>query len=249
MVILVIKAWSTAMRFLTLFACLLATTGCAAFPPAQMRLPPSLAEFGIRMPVEGISGWTRGRFRAGEFSGTYERSEERLAFFDTFIRNSGHSDFQIEGPAISSTIEAECRMRERVLDFGIAEFTPKRMAYRCQFTADGYAMRARFELQEVRSGIGGALNRRARRGEIALGGEILQIRSVHRLEGSPLEMATPIGYLFEQRGRDVGALELNGAPVIVLADDIDEGVVRTMTIAAMALAIFWDPANSALSDI
>lgn len=237
------------MRLLALLTLPVLVSACAAFPPAQMRLPPPLAEQSVQIPVEGIGGWTRGRFRAGGFSGDYERSENRLAFFDTFIRNSGHSQFAIAGPGISSTIEAGCRMHERALDFGIVAFTPKRMAYRCELTADGRAIPARFELQEVRTGLGGALNVRERRGEIALGGETVQIRSVHKLVGSPIEMANPIGYVFEQNGRPVGAVEINGTPVVTIADFADEGLVRTIIVAAMALAIFWDPANNALDEI
>lgn len=237
------------MRIPFILACTLLAAGCTAFPPAEMRLPPALSENASRMPIDGIGGWTRGRFRAAAYAGAYTRSEERLSFFDTFVRNSGHTDFVIEGPGISSTIEADCRMKERLLDFGFAEFTPKRMSYRCQFTADGRAIPARFELQEVRSGLGGALNRRERRGEIALGGETVQIRSVHKLSGSPIEMANPIGYLFEQHGRPVGAVEVNGSPVIFVTGEADQGLSRTIVIAAMALAIFWDPANSALDEI
>lgn len=231
---------------LALLALPLLTGGCAAIRPVEMRLPSALAANSARLPVEGIGGWTHGRFRTGDYTGGYERSEERLAFFDTFIRNSGHADFTIAGPGISSTIEAACRMRERVLDLDIMEFTPGPMAFRCEFTADGRAIPARFELQEVRSGIGGALSREERRGEIALGGEIVQIRSVHKLEGSPIEMASPIGYVFEQDGRPVGAVEINGSPVIFVGDLTDQGLARTITVGAMALAIFWDPANSAL---
>lgn len=237
------------MRRLSFLAVPLLASACTAFPSAEMRLPPSLEEHSARLPIEGVGGWDHGRFRTGDYFGGYERSEERLAFFDTFIRNSGHSDFVIEGPGISSTIEAGCRMRERVLDFGIVEFTPKRMSYRCEFTADGRAIPARFELQEVQTGLGGALNRRERRGEIALGGETVQIRSIHNLVGSPIEMANPIGYVFEQYGRSVGAVEVNGSPVIFIADQTDDGLSRTITVGAMALAIFWDPANSALDEI
>lgn len=223
-------------------------SGCAAFPPVEMRLPQSLAEQSMRMPVEGIGGWTHGRFRVGEWSGGYERSEERLAFFETLIRNSGHSEFVIEGPGISSTIEARCRMRERVLDLEVLEFTPQRMSYRCEFTSEGRSFPARFEVQEVRSGLGGALSRRERRGEIALGGETVQVRSVHRLAGSSIEMATPIGYLFEQHEHPVGAVEINGTPIIFIEDPMDESLARTIAVGAIALAIFWDPANSALGD-
>ena len=236
------------MRAPFLLALAFLTGGCSAIRPAEMRLPPMLAAHSARLPVEGIGGWTHGRFRAGGYAGGYERSEERLAFFDHFIRNSGHADFTIAGPEISSTIEAACRMRERVLDLGGLEFTPGPMAYRCAFTADGRAIPARFELQAVRSGIGGALLREERRGEIALGGEIVQIRSVHGLAGSPVETASPIGYVFEQDGRPVGAVELNGSPVIFIGAAANEGLARTIMVGAVALALFRDPADSALDE-
>lgn len=237
------------MRWMLNSLFVLATAGaCSGFMPAEMRLPNNLAIESARLPVEGLGGWTHGRFRTGDWSGGYERSEERLAFFDTDIRNSGYSKFTIAGPGISSTIEGHCRMRERILDFGFAEFKPKPMTYRCAFTADGRAIPARLELQEVRARVGGALNRSERRGEIALGGETVQIYSVHKLAGSPIEMASPIGYVFEKRGRAVGAVELNGAPVLYIEDLTDEGLARTITIGAIALAAFWDSANSALGE-
>lgn len=236
------------MRTSLIFAVSLLASACSSLPPAQMRLPPALAQQSAPIPVEGIGGHTNGRFYAGAWQGTYQRSEERLAFFDTFVTNRGHSQFIVEGPGISWTIEARCRMREKVLDFEFAEFTPKPMSYRCDFTAAGETIPARFELQEVRSGLGGALSRRERKGEIALGGETVQIHSVHKLDGTPIEMATPIGYVFEQNGQPVGAVEINGTPRLFIADRTDESLSRTIAIGAIALAVFWDPANSALGD-
>lgn len=240
---------TVAMRkFLSGTILLALTSGCSAFQPAEMRLPQNLADRSVRLPMDGFTGWTHGRFRTGDWYGGYERSEERLEFFDTFVRNSGHSRFTIEGRGVSSSIETYCRMREKVLDFGFAEFKPKRMSYRCEFTAEGREIPARLELQEVRNGLGGILNRSERRGEIALGGNTVQIRSVHKLAGSSIEMATPIGYVFERYGRAIGAMELNGSPVLYIEDLTDEGFSRTIAVGAIALAAFWDPANSALGD-
>ncbi|WFL76136.1 hypothetical protein P7228_08985 [Altererythrobacter arenosus] len=236
------------MRSIGVTLALVALGGCSAIQPARMRLPVELSAASARMVYSGIGGSTRGKFAVGAYHGSYERSEQRLAIFDAFVRNYGHSEFEIAGPEISSTIETRCQMREKVLDFGIAEFTTRPMAYRCEFTAEGRAIPSRFELQEVSRGIGGALSREERMGEIALGGETVQIRSVHKLDGSPIEMASPIGYVFEQHGEPVGAVELNGAPVLYLGNTADPGLVRTLTVAATTLAVFWDPANSALDD-
>lgn len=233
------------MRQLTIFAAALLATACA---PAQMRLPPALATEGQTLPVEGIGGGNTGRFYVGAWQGSFTRSEERLALFDAFITNSARAGFIIEGPGISDTIEAECRMRERVVEISVVSFTPHRMAYACQFTASGHAFPARFELQEARTGLADDLSRRQRMGEIALGGEVVQIRSVHTIEGTPIAMASPIGYVFEQDGKPVGAVELNGKARLMIADPSNEGLSRTITVAGMALALFRDPANSTLGD-
>mgnify|MGYP000162077376 CR=1 FL=1 len=236
------------MRILQLLIPVTLLGACSIVEPARMRLPSDLAETSVRQPFAGIGGGTRGRFEVGAYHGSFTRSERRLAVFDVFVKNHGHTSFVMSGPAIGSTIEAACKVSEKRIDLGIAEFETRPMAYRCDFTADGRPFPVRFELQEVRRGLGGALSRRERHGEIALGSETVQIRSIHRLDGSPIEMANPIGYVFEQEGEPVGAVELNGAPVLFLADGRDTGLARTITVAATSLAIFWDPANSALDD-
>lgn len=98
------------------------------------------------------------------------------------------------------------------------------------------------ELQEAIAA-GTATYRYERFGEIALGGEIVQIRSIHDIEGIQNGTITPIGYLFEQKGCAVGALELEGRPKLIVPRGTEPGLARTLTIAALALAVFQDPAN------
>src|SRR5690606_28135664 len=119
-------------RLLSLLFCTAALAACA---PAQMRLSDTLAA-AERIEFAGITGWERGDFRAGDYFGGYERSAERIGFFE-IKENRGHSAFVIEGPEISSTIEGYCRMREGSLDFGVFEVIDRKMAYRCEFTAEG----------------------------------------------------------------------------------------------------------------
>ena len=221
-----------------------ALAACASIQPAQMRLPESLSA-STKTRITGFNGWNTGKFTAGAYNGSYQRSEGGMALFDTWIERSGKARFAIAGPEISSTIEAQCRMRERAIAVSDSvEVTTNPMAFRCEFEADGRAFPARFELQEVTGG-GTAAYRYERRGEIALGGEVVQIRSVHDLVGTPNGTITPIGYLFEQNGRAVGALELNGAPELIVPDGTDPGLARTLAVAAVALAVFQDPANRA----
>jgi hypothetical protein len=220
-----------------LAACL-ALAGCTQ---AQIRMPTSLAAGAAPTEFIGIGGRPSGSFTAGPYSGRFDRGLERASFTDGTIERSGGSRFTIAGPEISSTIEADCRMREHALDLGVAELTTRPLAYGCSFTAEGRAIPARFELQEF-FGSRSAIVRYERRGEIALGGELISFRSIHHTAGTSLPSLTPVGYQFEQRGRVIGALSLTGRPALTGDPHLDPGVLRTMTIAATALALFWDPA-------
>ncbi len=214
-----------------------ALSACA---PAQLQLPHTLAAASTRTEFTGFTGWNDGRFTAGSYHGEYDRSAGRLEFLETFRTDSARAEFVVAGPEISSTIEADCRMRERSIDAGIVEVVTRPMEYRCEFTADGRPFPARFEVHEVQAD---PLEPYRRAGEISLGGETVQIRSLHTLVGTSLPAQAPLGYLFEQDGRPVGAVELNGKPVLILPAGTDPGLARTLTVAALALGLLYDPAN------
>jgi len=218
------------MRRILATAGLLALAGCAS---AQMSLPANLAA-ASRTEFVGIGGWAKGDFTAGPWSGRYERSASQLSYLAPLVENRGHSEFTLERTG-SEPIQGQCRMRENSVDLGLVEVTTRPMAYRCELPA-GF-----LELQEV---TGGHINRYERRGRIALGGETVEIRSVHHIAGTSLPTSTPIGYVFEQQGRPVGAVELNGRPALLIEPGASPQLERTLTLAALALGVFWDPAKT-----
>lgn len=221
---------------------------CASIEPARMATPMALDGTTTIVPITGIGGGQRGSYSVAGHSGTFKRSESRLVFFDVLDNRSGSTRYTLTGPFIDGQIEADCTMREKNITISVVSFTPKKMAYSCYYTTNGRAFPARFELQEVREGLGGALMKRERRGEIALDRVILQIQSVHKLQGSAFETASPIGYVFSMDGVPVGAVEVNGTPRVFLPVTDDPAVKRAVIAGALALGLFWDPANSALDD-
>ena len=225
------------MRFAIPLLGALALAGCAS---AQMRLPDNLAA-ATRTEFTGIGGWRSGDYTAGAYSGRYERSSDRLSYFGTVNEARGHSEFTLAGPGVPEAIEGRCRMRESSLDLGLVEVTTRPMAYRCEFRAGDRPLAAALELQEVASA---AINRYERRGRLTLAGETIDIHSVHHLAGTSMPVSTPIGYVFEQRGRAVGAVELNGKPALIVEPGASPALQRTLTLAALALGVFWDPANT-----
>lgn len=215
------------MRLVLPILSALALAGCAA---AQMRLPDTLAG-ASRVEFAGIGGWRSGSYTAGAYAGRFERSSDRLSYFDTLTESRGHSAFTLAGADLPEPIEGRCRMRESSLDLGLVEVTTRPMAYRCEFRSGGLPLAASLELQEF-NGAGAAMARYERRGRVALAGETVEIRSVHHLAGTSMPVLTPIGYVFEQHGRPVGAVELNGRPVLLVEPGASPELRRTLTLAA-----------------
>ncbi len=200
---------------------------CAAIQPARMALPAPLAEE-PPLTFEGMGFGQKGRIAAGPYGASFTRSDTRLALFDALIeRRSGTTSFALEGPGIDGAIEAECRVGERTINISVISFTP-------------------FELQEERRGLAGMLMRQGRRGQLAFDHVVIDMTSVHRVQGSGIETGTPIGYLFESEGAAVGSVELNGKPAVRFAPGADTATRRAVMVAATALGVLWDPAESAL---
>lgn len=218
---------------------------CATVQPARMALPAALSDHET-LSVSGIGGDRRGTFRAGAYQGTFERSDTRLAVFDPlYERRGGRTMVTLFGPA-GDGLKADCSVRERTVTLGIISFRPKPMSLGCAIAGDTPGSTGRLELQEAAQGLGGMMMRQERRGELVVDGCTLRIRSVHDLAGSPIQIGTPIGYLFEQDGRPVGAVEVNGSPTIRISRSADASTRRAVLIGALALGLFWDPANSPL---
>jgi hypothetical protein len=138
---------------------------------------------------------------------------------------------------------ARCTVRQTTMTVGIVGFEPKKLAYECDFSEQGKGVGVRFTLQEGRdAGVPKTLQAE-RRGRIDFNGTTLTMRSVHAVEGSPLPLGTPIGYVFERDGRAVGAVELNGLTPRLWLPAGDDDTRRASVAAAMALAVFWDPAQ------
>jgi hypothetical protein len=219
---------------------------CATGQPARMALPAALSDHET-VPITGIGGDRRGTFQVGPYQGTFARSDSRLAVFDpVYERRGGRTTITLVGPIGERPLKAECSVRERTITLGIVSFKPEPMSLGCALTGGTAGSTGRIELQESAEGLGGMMMRQERRGELVLEGRTLRIRSVHDLAGSPIQTGTPIGYLFEQDGRPVGAVEVNGTPVIRIARTADGATYRAVLIGALALGLFWDPANSPL---
>jgi hypothetical protein len=225
-------------------AALLATllAGCAAIRPAQLALPAGLEGVAAE-PIQGIDGWQSGRFRLGPSAGSYERSASRLSFLDLVQQDRAAVRYTLDGDGTRGL----CKLRGNTVTPGIAQLAVKPTAFDCDFVRGDSTAATRLELRAVTTAgmSAGAGTRDERQGRLSAGPVALEVRSIHRVQGSPLPLAAPVGYEFLQDGRAVAALELTG-PTPRLWRPADGPLREPVTQAALALALLWDPAGNPL---
>jgi hypothetical protein len=217
-----------------LLAALLASA-CGALPVAQMALPDTLAN-AAPVPLEGLKAARNGSFNLAGTPGRFERSADRLSLFDALVHDRVGAGYTLS-PGQAGAVSAACRARQLEGSIGIVSAAVRPYGVRCQFQG-GWT--GELVLDEVKAAAG---TRRERSGRLQGGGVTLELRSVHRVQGSPLPLEAPIGYLISAAGEPVGAVEINGStPRVwrpVQAGPLQDGVTH----AAIALALLWDPAQ------
>ena len=214
--------------------------GCATIRPAQLALPDGLEGITAE-PIQGIGGWQSGRFSIGRSAGRYERSASRLSVFDVVQQDRAAVRYTLDDDGM----QGQCKLRGNTVTAGIAQLAVKPTAFDCDFARGDGTAAARLELRAVTTAgmSAGAGTRDERQGRLSAGPVALEVRSIHRVQGSPLPLAAPVGYEFLQDGRAVAALELTGTTPR-LWRPADGPLREPVTQAALALALLWDPAGS-----
>jgi len=130
--------------FVLAFAAAALLASCAAIRPAQMKLADGLAERTEPVRVTGLGGGTRGSLQLAGNAGGFTRSATRLALLDDLaVFDRGGASYSIAGPDFAPPVQARCTLRQTTMQIRVNAFTPKKLAYECDF--DGAA--ARLSLQ------------------------------------------------------------------------------------------------------
>lgn len=207
---------------------------CAGLPAAQMALP---AELNAVAPesVQGI-GWGRqGEFTVGRDRGTFTRGKDRLEIFEVVAFDRAATRYALTF-ADDRGVQASCRGRQTTAEAGMLSGQPRPFSFECAWTG---AVDAHLRI-EAPWPIPGT--RAERRGRFRLGDVTIDIRSVHDVQGSRLPLEAPIGYLLVDQGKAVGAIELNGTTPRLWRPS-GPPLAESVTLAALALALLWDPAD------
>jgi hypothetical protein len=221
----------------TIVLAALVAAGCAALPAARMALPRSLA-VAPQETLRGLGGGREGSFNLPGASGRFERSATRLSWFDLVERHRATARYTLRW-ADGRENEARCKGRETGVAVGVIAGRAQPFELVCDWPGSALTL----QLAD-RGFVGaGAGTRSERRGRLRGAGVELELQSVHRVEGSPLTLDAPIGYVVRQGGVPVGAIELNGGSPHLWRPPAGDALHEPVTLALLALALVWDPAS------
>lgn len=235
---------------------LLASIAVASFAlaleTARMDIPEDFERHSILHHAAGFGGWNKGNYHIGEYTGSFTRGESRLGIFDPlYVSSKGKGSFTFSSALSGDAIDASCRMSKGAITVGMVTFDPKKMNYQCDFHRNGALMGHRFVLGQAKPANMKErfLAKDLRKGEAILGDHHLSLTSVHKYRRSAFTSQAPLGYLVHKGDTLVAAIELTDwNPTLYVDNSLDDTAKESVLIAALAVAVLRDPADSALED-
>lgn len=222
------------LRRAAAMAALILLGACAGLQTARIELPVPLAQ-AVPLTMEGPIGAAQGTFALGATRGRFERQASRIELFNRLAQDRAALSYTLEPEGV----RADCKLIGNTATLGVLQLPLKRAAYACSFSRDGQPLPQQLELQAVDAAAG---TREERRGRFVAGSVTLEVQSLHRVQGSPLPLSAPVGYVLRHQGEPVAALDLNDLRPRLWLRAPSEAVATAVMQAVPALALLWDPA-------
>jgi hypothetical protein len=229
------KTFDATARHAAALAATLSLGACASLPAARIELPDTLATV-APLTLESPIGVARGDFRLGELRGSFERQATRLDLFGRLAQDRALVSYTLQ----PGGLRADCKLIGNTATLGVLQLPLKRANYACTFSRDGQPLPQRLDLKAED---GAAGTREERRGSFVASGLTLDLQSLHRVQGSPLPLTAPVGYVMRHQGNVVAALDLNDVRPRLWQRVPDAAASAAVLQAGLALALLWDPAS------
>lgn len=208
-------------------------TACALPRAAVMDLP---AELSAREPIElPFRGSSEGSFALGPALGGgtvhFQRSATQWSLFGMTQFNNATLNLRWQVEA-SPPRQLACRAHRQALQVASVEVGTQPTELVCEGQETHLSLQAR----------PGAV-RETRRGSITQGTWTLTFDSVHALQGTPLPVAHPAGYVLRMQGLPVAALDLLGTRPQLRLLPMEAAQRDVAVLASLVLALSWAPAD------
>ena len=230
------------MAVTTVLTAIAASALPVAAREARLALDPQLAESASGMPVDGANPRRWGtNLSFGDYRAVEVRDGDHLEWFFA-VGNFGTgaaksaSRLTLEGP--SGALRVECLAKRKVLargSFSVDLALGRKPLLMCGLEGpDGD--RWTLVLTERAPNLTGTIQP-----EEGIDGARLDVRSVHRLEGSKWPLAEPAGYEISEGGRVVAAIETINRGRVWIGSDLDADTRQRVAAVAAALLLFEPP--------
>jgi len=228
------------------FALLAPRPASAGLKEAALALPPELAAV-PRWPVAGRQGWklletlTFERYRVQDVRRSFTRGGDLQFLFYAGSKRRQRFDFTLAEEGLATWRgQAETNLRRRALRFDFDTELRNKSGFAVRLTAlDPAAGEWTLRLAETRD--------RPLEGTLASGGQTLAVRGTRRLAGTALLYGETSGYVVEQAGRPVAAVEVINAGA-VWVDPALEPATRGPVVAALAALLLFEELRPTLPE-
>lgn len=214
---------------------------CAVPKAARMERPAALQGLAEER-LEGVGAGRSGRWQLAGMEGQFERSADRLSFFDAVARDRATVRLTWRTAAGHSG-EMSCKAAQTEVTAGSIQATARPLGVDCTMRAAQADRTERAGTLRLEGRAAAAGSRQERSGRWSAGETALDIRSVHRVEGSPLPLEAPFGYVLSRGGTPVAAVELEGTRPRLWRPAEGTAWRDDATVVLVALALLWDPAR------
>jgi len=182
------------------------------------------------------------RWQADELGGTWSGMGSYRNLFGVSERRRTRADLTVTGGSFGEVpLEISCSGGESELRLAWITFDRQDLVYSCSFTRNGEALDSRFELALQRRGLMG-MGRNERAGEFHHNGTTLTFET-QRLSGVAFPSGRVPGYVIRHDGVDVGGMDYGVMQSRMYLPGEDDMLREPVTLAAIVLALFFDPAN------
>lgn len=214
---------------------------CAVPKAARMERPAALQGLAEER-LEGIGAGRSGRWQVAGVEGQFERSADRVSFLDAVARDRATVRLTWRTAAGHSG-EMSCKATQTEVTAGSIQAAARPLGVDCAMRVVHTDRTERAGTLRLEGRAAGAGSRQERTGRWSAGDMALDIRSVHRVEGSPLPLEAPFGYVLSRGGTPVAAVELEGTRPRLWRPAEGTAWRDDATVVLVALALLWDPAR------
>jgi hypothetical protein len=216
---------------------LLALGGCASLPTAQVAVPAELAAApSVALPAaHGRTGSFTLPAELGGSAGRFTRGADRLSLFESLDFDRAALTLQLDGDAA----DYRCTLRRTGVQLSVLAVPMRPMQLRCREAGGAAGGDRQLQLDEQQR-----TTRVERQGQYRAGALVLEIESMHRVQGSPLPLQEAGGYLLSHGGRPVALLDLLDRQPRLRSAAATPELRRAVREVALLLALHWDPAGT-----